>query len=889
MGDVSFRRYTKDDGVTARVKLWATDGVSSYVDAIVLPSANYAAMSHDDVAAMMQERWDNYQALIAPADDTDPLLTATPAELDAARQLLFDVLYRIKLKRLNRAGRRRAARLQRVFKLGTTYYWVGGSGTWDGSTSTHWALTSGGAGGAGVPTSGDPVIFDRNSGTGTAFVVTASTNMACGGFDASDVINGNAMTWGGTGFITGCVIAGAILWPASNFTSSFSTTSTVTLQGGGTITTNGRSLNGNGTTVITSGTWTLGSAMSVGNGFQVTGGSFSAAGYSLTCLVFTKGASGSVDLGSSTITCAGTTTAWNATAGSGTFNAGTSTIVASGSPPVFNGGGLTYCNLSFTNTGSNTGAGGANISGANTFTGTVTFTRPASPGTRYIGLAANQTIGTLTFTGGGAATMRVSINSSVRGQQNTLTVGTVTGAADVNFKDTIIAGAASPLTGTRIGDCGNNSGITFTAAANKYWSLAAGGNAVSSTAWATSSGGTPAVNNLPLPQDTAIYQDTGLNSGATVTYSIAWDGCALDFSGRTLPMTLSITANQYLHYGVTLSSAVTPSGSTNLNLWGSGTQTITSAGATWTQALAVDSGIGAVKLGDNLTSSAAATLTSGSTDLNTHTLSIPSLTNTGTLTRSLGDSVGGGKLALSGAGTAYNGASTGFSTFGNWTISLTDATTGKTFAGGGQNLTGVALSQDGNSTLTISGSNHLGDLTNTVNGTTIKLTAGTTTTFDHAPTLHGAAGSQTLLQSTTTSQATISLASGTAAFDQVVPTHITATGGATWYALNAANDSTNVGIIFPPPVSGVAAATAAGGMTIGEVASIAGVIVMSHAGGIGVKEMPTVAGVSITSAAGSLKVAEAGVPPGVEAHVAAGLVTGAVPRRPRRTIQAMWH
>ena len=45
-----------------------------------------------------------------------------------------------------------------------TYYWVGGSGTWDTSTTTNWSLTSGGAGGAGVPTASDDVVFDINSG-----------------------------------------------------------------------------------------------------------------------------------------------------------------------------------------------------------------------------------------------------------------------------------------------------------------------------------------------------------------------------------------------------------------------------------------------------------------------------------------------------------------------------------------------------------------------------------------------------------------------------------------------------------------------------------------------------------------------------------------------------
>ena len=46
-----------------------------------------------------------------------------------------------------------------------TYYWVGGNGTWDNSTNTHWASSSGGAGGAGVPGSSDIVYFDANSGS----------------------------------------------------------------------------------------------------------------------------------------------------------------------------------------------------------------------------------------------------------------------------------------------------------------------------------------------------------------------------------------------------------------------------------------------------------------------------------------------------------------------------------------------------------------------------------------------------------------------------------------------------------------------------------------------------------------------------------------------------
>lgn len=46
-------------------------------------------------------------------------------------------------------------------------FWVGGTGTWDSSTTTHWAATSNGAGGASAPVAGDAITFDGSSGGGT--------------------------------------------------------------------------------------------------------------------------------------------------------------------------------------------------------------------------------------------------------------------------------------------------------------------------------------------------------------------------------------------------------------------------------------------------------------------------------------------------------------------------------------------------------------------------------------------------------------------------------------------------------------------------------------------------------------------------------------------------
>ena len=42
-------------------------------------------------------------------------------------------------------------------------YWVGGSATWNATVGTKWATTSGGAGGASVPTSADDVFLDAAS------------------------------------------------------------------------------------------------------------------------------------------------------------------------------------------------------------------------------------------------------------------------------------------------------------------------------------------------------------------------------------------------------------------------------------------------------------------------------------------------------------------------------------------------------------------------------------------------------------------------------------------------------------------------------------------------------------------------------------------------------
>lgn len=72
-------------------------------------------------------------------------------------------------------------------------YWVGGTGTWDSSSTANWSATSGGASGASAPVAADSVRFDANSGT--AAVVTIAATAVC-----ADVIVNKAditLRWSG--------------------------------------------------------------------------------------------------------------------------------------------------------------------------------------------------------------------------------------------------------------------------------------------------------------------------------------------------------------------------------------------------------------------------------------------------------------------------------------------------------------------------------------------------------------------------------------------------------------------------------------------------------------------------------------------------------------------
>jgi hypothetical protein len=82
-------------------------------------------------------------------------------------------------------------------------YWVGGTGNWSTSDTTHWSDVSGGAGGQTVPSSADVVIFNSLSSTANAsYTVTCAGILNASYITMNDPGGVGILTFEGTGSIT---------------------------------------------------------------------------------------------------------------------------------------------------------------------------------------------------------------------------------------------------------------------------------------------------------------------------------------------------------------------------------------------------------------------------------------------------------------------------------------------------------------------------------------------------------------------------------------------------------------------------------------------------------------------------------------------------------------
>jgi len=113
-------------------------------------------------------------------------------------------------------------------------YWVGGTGTWDASSTTHWSASSGGASGASAPTSADTVIIDSLSGTGTCTTASGATcAIATLNSSTLGLTLGANLTMSGTFTLTlGALSLGSNTLTCSIFTSNNSNTRSIAFSTG---------------------------------------------------------------------------------------------------------------------------------------------------------------------------------------------------------------------------------------------------------------------------------------------------------------------------------------------------------------------------------------------------------------------------------------------------------------------------------------------------------------------------------------------------------------------------------------------------------------------------------------------------------------------------------
>jgi hypothetical protein len=679
-------------------------------------------------------------------------------------------------------------------------YWRGGTGTWSATNTANWSTTSGGAGGASVPTAADNVFFDANSNTGTAaFTVTMSISpRVCNDITIS---TDGTMTLAGSNI--GLTVSGSLTFPATLFTRSYTgvTTFNATTTGK-TITTNGKTFGDNVVFDGVGGGWTLNGAISlISYSVIVTNGTFNTGGYNITAGSLSSANSNTrtINLSTSTITLNSLNAVTFSPSTNLTLNAGSSQITSSVSAPVFEGGGLTFGGVSFTNSAKSS----LIITGANTFSNLSITSRSTAIGITKVTFNANQTIsGTFTVTNSLAASYRTMIASDVLGTQRTLTVNTLASMRDVDFRDIVAAGASASWSGTRFGDCGGNSNINFNAAKTVYlvpatvtinWGATSGG------CWAAS-GSSAVSTDFPLAQDTAVINESASVSSLTINadYNIGTLNVIRPFNGFSFVISSNPTV--YGDFSTAPNTSFFTSGGTT-TFAGRTTQAVYIP-STFYSTIEINSPTGTVTLSNNISWSndfgtRLVTLTSGTLNLNGKTLFMFGSASGSTFQTAAGTkniTFNGGTIQCT---TFDNAAPTNFTTTqgtSEGTIELTSNNFGTGNFYGGSATYNCAIKNSAGY-LYFFGSNTIQTISNS-NRTTIFGFVGSNTVTNWNVT--GSAGNIV-----TISGGTLSKASGVVSSDYLNIQNSTATGGATWYAgANSTDSGGNTGWIFTAPPSG---------------------------------------------------------------------------------------
>lgn len=650
-------------------------------------------------------------------------------------------------------------------------FWVGNSGTWDASDTTHWAATSGGAGGQSVPGPSDTVTIDAASGTGTITVATDfnTQTLTCGAMSGMTLdfsANNNSPTV--TGISTSGSSTRTINWGSGTFT-----------------------VTGNSSTIFSNGT-TTGQTMTGSATFN-----FTYSG-SVGTRSFQFGGTGANTI--STTTCK-----FNITAG-------TDIIAMSGT----NTG---TSNLDFTGFSGTWSSTSTTITIANDLTLSATMTNSVTAGIQW---TVNGRSGTLTSNGkafassfiiNGTGTTVTLADHFVTSSSLTLTLGNF----DANNKNVTCFLFNTNNANTRTLTMGSGT-WTITGNNTTVWHMLTTTNLTYNPGTSTinftyaGSVGTRVINsgegafpmqNVKISAGTDLIQTAG--GGATANFSGHFD-----WTGFAGIWDLNSSYNSNRFYGdLTLGPAMTVNanagGTKTINFVGTSvTQTLTTNGINLKANVTVVGTSNIVLLNGNLdmtnTAASVFTLTSGTFNASGYNVTCSSVSSSNTNTRTL--AMGSGIWTLTGTGIVWGiGTTTGLTmTATNSTIVISDTSaSSKTFS------TGTNSANYGTVTLTPGGSGAV-IFTNTGTRTfaafnatgpkTITWSAGATYTFT-ALNLTGTSGNLvTLASSTPGSPYTFSVASGLVAARYVSLQDSAATGGAYFQAVNSVDVSGNTGWNF---------------------------------------------------------------------------------------------
>lgn len=616
-------------------------------------------------------------------------------------------------------------------------YWVGGSGTWDASDTSHWSATSGGASGASVPTSSDNAIFDSLSHTTDYTLTLASVSKPTANLTFGAPLAGNLTVTGGDGWdlsIYGNFSRySGIVWTTRSEIHFRATSGTKTIASNGGKWRNRFVINGSG------GTFQLLDTLAFDN-IDANG---------LTQLIMTAG----------------------------TFDAnGQKVHFESGSSS------LRYVNGSFT------------------------FFDFQSDGqaskTVVLEIFSNITVsGTLTLAGNSAVNRQL-IRSSARGTARTITSAT-NAISNADFQDITGAGAASwnlsAITGLS-GDCGGNSGITFTPPVTNYW-VGGTGNWDAVAEWASSSGGSGGTGRVPLPQDTARFDANSFSAGSqTVTQNMTRIG-SMDWTGVTNTPTLTTSTAASVFGSITLVSGMTLTGSTPAYTFeGRGSYTIANAGKTWAKGLLIDAPGSSYTLQDALLTTGPFTLASGTIAAGIFNVTAFNFVSVGTPTRAY---TGSGTWTMTGDISAiWSTSGSGLTPSTAASIRITTAMAGdRTFAGGGYTYGNLEIATTGAFAFRFSGSNTFNTLHVDASAAarTVLFTAGTTTTVANF-TRNAGTNVITIGSITAASHTLTKSGGGRISLDYLSISRSTGTPALKWYAgANSTDGGNNSGWVFTVP------------------------------------------------------------------------------------------